>query len=375
MALIVLASDKGSPGVTTSAVALAGVWPRRAVLAECDPSGGDLVYRSSAEQGGPLMPNLGMLSLATAARHGLSENQLGDHMQRVHGSLEVIVGLATGDQAVGLSGLWSNLGRAFDSMGDADVIADCGRLGTDSPTLELIANATLVVLVARTSAEQIAHVRDRALSLVQRVGGGNSARGGLGVPVGVVLVVDPKRRARVTAQVDELFQNSGLPVRVLGCIADDPDGAALINGVGRGRLDKSMLVRSAREVSQDVFRRFVAVRQDWASEPEAAPSAPAAHAAPPPPQAPAPWQGGGGPQGPGGPQPWTPGPGSASGPGPAPGPAPSHAGPPRHAPATWEPAGAAPPAPPMQPPPMQPMPQGPAPQHPHGPAPQSWGSR
>ena len=41
MPLIVVASDKGSPGVTTTAITLAAVWPRRALLAELDPSGGD----------------------------------------------------------------------------------------------------------------------------------------------------------------------------------------------------------------------------------------------------------------------------------------------------------------------------------------------
>src|SRR5260221_1402769 len=259
MALIVLASDRGAPGVTAPAVALAGVWPRRAILAECDPTGGDLVYRSPADHGGPLNPNIGMLSLATTARHGLSAHQLGDHLQRIHGGLEVIAGLATGDQSAGLSGLWSHLGRAFDALPEPDVIADCGRVESGSASLELMSGAALTVLIARTSAEQIAHVRDRALSLVQRIGGGNAlSSGGLGVPIGVVLIVDPKQRGRVTAQVDELLRHGGLPVKVIGTIADDPDGAELINGRGRGRLDKTLLIRSAREVSLDLYRRFAA---------------------------------------------------------------------------------------------------------------------
>lgn len=257
MSLIVLASDKGSPGVTTAAVALAGVWPRRAILAECDPAGGDLVYRTPAESGAPLNPNIGMLSLATTARHGLSPHQLEQHVQRMHGGLELVVGLATGDQSAGLTGLWPSLGRVFDAMPDADVIADCGRVDAGSPALELMAAATAVVLIARTSAEQIAHVRDRALSLLQRVGGGTAtAGGGLGVPIGVVLIVDPKQRARVTAQVDELLRNSGLPVKVIGTIADDPDGADLINGRGRGRLDRTLLIRSTREVALDLSRMY-----------------------------------------------------------------------------------------------------------------------
>ncbi|MEY9926017.1 hypothetical protein ABH926_000637 [Catenulispora sp. GP43] len=257
MSLIVLASDKGSPGVTTTAVALAGVWPRRAILAECDPSGGDLVYRAPAESGAPLNPNIGMLSLATTARHGLSAHQLEQHIQRMHGGLELVVGLATGDQSAGLTGLWPALGRAFDSLPDTDVIADCGRVDATGPALELMAAASLVVLIARTSAEQIAHVRDRALSLLQRVGGGTAAAGGgLGVPIGVVLIVDPKQRTRVTAQVDELLRNSGLPVKVIGTIADDPDGADLINGRGRGRLDRTLLIRSTREVALDLSRDY-----------------------------------------------------------------------------------------------------------------------
>lgn len=262
MSLIVLASDKGSPGVTTTAVALAGVWPRRAILAECDPAGGDLVYRAPAESGAPLNPNVGMLSLATTARHGLSPHQLEQHVQRMHGGLELVVGLATGDQSAGLAGLWPALGRTFDAVPDADVIADCGRVDASGPALELMSAATAVVLIARTSAEQIAHVRDRALSLVQRVGGGTAtAGGGLGVPIGVVLIVDPKQRTRVTAQVDELLRNSGLPVKVIGTIADDPDGADLINGRGRGRLDRTLLIRSAREVALDLSRLYSAPSQ------------------------------------------------------------------------------------------------------------------
>ena len=37
MAMICLVSAKNSPGVTTTAVALAEVWPRPVLLAECDP--------------------------------------------------------------------------------------------------------------------------------------------------------------------------------------------------------------------------------------------------------------------------------------------------------------------------------------------------
>ena len=68
MALIVLASDKGSPGVTTTAITLAAVWPRRALLAELDPTGGDVALRLRGPRGAPLSPEVGLISLAVGVR-------------------------------------------------------------------------------------------------------------------------------------------------------------------------------------------------------------------------------------------------------------------------------------------------------------------
>ncbi|MDF0752962.1 hypothetical protein NLU14_22305, partial [Marinobacter sp. 71-i] len=69
--LISIASVKGSPGVTSTALALAAVWPRPVVLLEADPSGGDLAYRCKAAHGGPVAANKGLLQLAAAVRGGL----------------------------------------------------------------------------------------------------------------------------------------------------------------------------------------------------------------------------------------------------------------------------------------------------------------
>src|SRR5680860_1230834 len=69
--LIGLASVKGSPGVTSAALALIAVWPRPAVLLEADPAGGDLTYRCRAAHGGPVYASKGLLTLAAAVRGGL----------------------------------------------------------------------------------------------------------------------------------------------------------------------------------------------------------------------------------------------------------------------------------------------------------------
>jgi len=261
MALIAIAADKGSPGVTTTAVALAAVWPRRMLLAETDPAGGDLVYRSAAAHGGPLNPNTGMLSIAATARRGLVPDQLWDHVQPLSGGLEVLVGLGNAEQAAGLAGLWPTLGRAFAQLGDsehapADVMADCGRVSGDTPAVEMFSQAALVLLVARTEPEAIARVRDRAAALTARLHGGPRGAA-LGTPlIGVVLIADPGDAAKVVRQVDDMLVAAQSGARVVGTIAEDPAGADQLAGRRRGRLDKSLLIRSARKVTADLYQQF-----------------------------------------------------------------------------------------------------------------------
>lgn len=261
MALIVLAGDKGSPGVTTTSLAVAAVWPRRSLLAECDPHGGDLVYRVSAEHGGPLDPNRGLISLAVSARRGLDPSQLIDHSQRIQGGLDVLVGLANAEQTAGVTGLWGGLARAFDRYADfphgADVIADCGRVGPDSPTLELMPQAALVLLVARADAEQVAHVRDRVNGLSLRLHSSQGSTASVArPPIGVLLIAEPKQAKRIASQVGELLSHTAGGAEVLGVIAHDPEGAAALNGRARTRVDKSLLVRSVRETVANITRRY-----------------------------------------------------------------------------------------------------------------------
>ncbi|GHH58264.1 hypothetical protein AB0H92_37430 [Streptomyces phaeochromogenes] len=267
MALIALAADKGSPGVTTAAVALAAVWPRRVLLAETDPAGGDLVYRSAAAHGGPLNPNTGMLSIAATARRGLVPDQLWDHVQPLSGGLEVLVGLGNAEQAAGLAGLWPTLGRAFAQLADsphapADVIADCGRISGDTPAVEMFSQAALVLLISRTEPEAIARVRDRAAALSAKLHGGARGAAALGTPlIGVVLITDPGESGKLVHQVNDMLVAAQTGARVVGTIAEDPAGADQLAGRKRGRLDKSLLIRSARKVTSDLYQQFGAA---WA---------------------------------------------------------------------------------------------------------------
>ncbi len=165
MALIAIAADKGSPGVTTAAMALATAWPRPVLLAECDPAGGDLAYRMPAEGGGRLDTQRGLLSLAIAARRGLSPHQVWEHAQQLPGGLPVLTGVSTAEQGAGLDRLWRPVGVALSRVRDADVIADCGRIGVDGPLYDLLAEASFVVLVMRASLGEVVRLRERAAAV------------------------------------------------------------------------------------------------------------------------------------------------------------------------------------------------------------------
>ncbi len=253
MALVVVASDKGSPGVSTTALTMAAVWPRRALLAELDPSGGDVALRLRGPRGAPLSPEVGLISLAVAVRRGTQPQQVFEHVQRLDGGLEVIVGLATGEQGSGLTGLWGPVGQLLEEVPGLDVVADCGRLYAGSPATDVLQHASAVVLVTRPSIEAVAHLRARAAAVLREL----DRRPTAPPPVAVVVVTSPRDDAS-PRQIEQVLRQAGLPVPVLGRIALDPKGAGLLSGEWVGRLDRSLLVRSAREVAGRLAQRLSA---------------------------------------------------------------------------------------------------------------------
>jgi hypothetical protein len=286
VALIALAADKGAPGVTTAAVALGAVWPRPVLVAECDQGGGDLVYRLPAEGGGMLDPARGLLSLAATARRGLRPDQIGEHTQRLVGGMDVLAGLTNAEQAQGLTWLWGPLGRCFASLHPVDVLADCGRLGAGSPLNDLLREADMVVLFTRPSLEQVAHLRERVAALA-------SVESRTRPPIGIVVIADPRDYRSSIAEVDRIVTQAQLPATVLGGFAYDAKGAEMLRGQWGGRLDRSLLIRSARELAGVVLGRLTlpgspAAHPMVTAEPLAPPAAPRSRpSGPPSPPAPA----------------------------------------------------------------------------------------
>jgi cellulose biosynthesis protein BcsQ len=252
MALIAVAADKGAPGVTTTALALAAVWPRPVLLAECDPAGGDLVYRLPAADGGRLDQRRGLLSLAVAARRGLQPQQTWEHVQKLHGGLDVLTGVTNADQGAGLNLLWGPVGRVLAANAQADVIADCGRLGVDGPLYDLLAEAQLIVLVTRASLGEVVRLRDRAAA----VAAGLRKRNRPGLQSDVVVIADYRHFRTTTAEVGEALSQVSAPARVVGGLADDAKGADLLRGEWGGKLDKSLLIRTARTIAENLVARL-----------------------------------------------------------------------------------------------------------------------
>jgi hypothetical protein len=245
MALIAVAADKGAPGVTTACLALTLAWPGAVLLAECDPAGGDLVYRLPSARGGQLDPGRGLLSLAVAARRGLSPSQVTEHAQRLRGGLDVLVGVVTAEQGTGLEPLWGPVGAALAGMPDCDVIADCGRIGADGPHYDLLAHASSVLLVTRASLEEVVRLRERVASVTSAL----VLRHRPGIPVSVVVVADHRRFHAALTETGRALGPGGA-ARVVGGLAYEPNSAETLGGEQSGRLGRSLLLRTARDLAR-----------------------------------------------------------------------------------------------------------------------------
>lgn len=241
MALVALASAKGSPGVTTAALVVGALWPRQVLLSECDPSGSDVAIRMTGPGQTALNPDRGLVSLAAAGRKGIGDEVIMAHSQQLDGGLEVLLGVRAPEQIGGMGGLWAPLGQAFDQMYGSDVLADCGRIGPNSPQLPVLQSARLVVLVCTATGSSVAHLRERVSSLVHHVD----------AQLGVIVVADPKRRDGVR-QVWSVLDQMSTPIQHRWHLALDPAGAAFFDGRGVGRLDRTSLIRTGSVIAAEM---------------------------------------------------------------------------------------------------------------------------
>ena len=174
MAMYALISPGGSPGVTTTALALALSWSGPVILAECDPAGGAILAGLFA---GHLSGSGGLLGLAIAAGRsdGTVRGELPGQLALLDegGDRLFLAGLSDPRQAAGMTPAWPTIAAGLAGA-DRDVIADCGRFdpGPCRPAA-VLEQAELVVMVLRPTLRQVAWAMPR-LELVAQLLGGTS---------------------------------------------------------------------------------------------------------------------------------------------------------------------------------------------------------
>ncbi|MFD6137095.1 hypothetical protein [Isoptericola sp. NPDC056618] len=167
MALIVLTSANGSPGVTTSALALALSWPRPVVLVDADPTGARAV--PAGYFGGAQMPtDTTVVDLAVSHRHGtLAEDLPRALMSFPDSQVQYLAGAMNHQQSRALDELWEPLSAVFRSLegNGQDVIVDAGRLGLVGSPTKLLTQADLALLTTHSSLPALVAASSWAQSL------------------------------------------------------------------------------------------------------------------------------------------------------------------------------------------------------------------
>ena len=243
MALVALASATGSPGVTTTALALALTWPRPVLLVEADPTGGSAILAGYFR--GQVPHPRGLVDLAMANRNGdLAAALSSAVVQLPHGEGHLLAGSRSHQQARTLTSLWEPLLsvlRALERNGQ-DVLVDAGRLGLVGSPEPLLHGADVTLLVTRTTLSVLSAARSWAEDLRTA-----ASLGGAGPTVGTLLVGEGRPYRAV-----EVSKALGIPT--LGSIVWDEPGAAVFSaGAPAPRnFETSAFLRSVRAGSEAV---------------------------------------------------------------------------------------------------------------------------
>ncbi|WUI00386.1 hypothetical protein OHR68_00725 [Spirillospora sp. NBC_00431] len=175
MAVVALVSPGNAPGVTTTAFALTLGWPRPALMAECDPSGGHVL---AGYFGGrvPYDRGLWQLALETRVSTGAALANLpkqtvplDENHQRLllPGLRDPFHGVQVTDE------MWEGIAEVLSRLphlpDPADVIIDIGEVDTDLP-FPLVSMADIVLMVMRSSFTQAAKAKPRLAELRNALG-------------------------------------------------------------------------------------------------------------------------------------------------------------------------------------------------------------
>lgn len=254
--LIALCSAKGSPGATTSALALAMAWPQRVVLAECDPAGGDVL--AGYGQGQTRAGSQGLIDLMAAARKGTAELELWTHLvtlDPVHRAF-VLPGLADARTSRAID--WPRLVALLTGSG-AHVLADCGRLRAEHPPRAVLYAADLVLLVCRATLRSVRSAQSATADLTAELTARGTGADALGV-----LLIDPGTPFGAV----EVEKALGVPV-VTTLPADARAAAVLSDGTPAARrFATSPLLKAGQRAAEEISAVASARRARLGAAPE-----------------------------------------------------------------------------------------------------------
>jgi hypothetical protein len=209
--LISFTSVAGSPGVSTAALALGAVWPRQALVAECDPVGGEsLALAGEARRVG----RRGVRDMLLAARVMPLEHALWNQVIPLPdgtGHHWTLPGLEDPRDADTVS--WQSVAQTFIALGipgaegvEVDVLADCGRLRAVSGPVPVLGASDLVVLVLRSDLRAVLSVRRAAAAMRAEAGQAERCDDGL------VAVLVGAGRPYSSRDVERQLAQVGIPV-------------------------------------------------------------------------------------------------------------------------------------------------------------------
>lgn len=277
--LFAVCADRGSPGSTTTALALAAARGLPAVVVEADPYGGDLALRVRPDGKHPLPSSPTVLGIGAgrSARKsgrqgpiGTPEQQPGtrhldlgrDGSHQLSSLVRVVPGFLNAEKGTSLA--WPVLAAALEAQ-TVPVFADLGRIHTGSPSIPIAAAADALITVCRGDMASVHHMTERLELLVTAI-----AETKRRPPVVLPVVVAARKHGdRLATAVSEVLANSAAApaVRGVGWLAWDPSAVSQLEDGGdpwAKPMRNSPLMKSARKV---MWRLCLATGLDHA-EPE-----------------------------------------------------------------------------------------------------------
>jgi hypothetical protein len=242
VAIVALASAKGSPGVTVASLAFTFSWAARNIMAECDPAGGAVLagyLQGQVDAGRGLMP----LAVAELRHSGVGDRldqefwgQLVDLAPPLRQRL-LLPGLSDPAQSGTLAPLWNRFAGFFARLEYAepnyDVIVDCGRLAAPATPWPLLWAADAVLLVVRPNLPSLSAAVPTLAALRGQLNERTASLSSLAL---LLVGSGPYSASEVSGQL-------GAPV--IGTLPDDRKSADALSNGGDVRMSRPLLRAAA----------------------------------------------------------------------------------------------------------------------------------